>query len=85
VAGGTIDDGRVGNVLAVVDEDGPDVDEHEEQDVGDFVEGEEEGEEVVRGGLGEAVEWVEGVGGEGGRHDPLVVRLVERLVDPGVV
>jgi hypothetical protein len=33
VAGGTVDDGRVVRVLAVVDQDSPDVDEDEEEDV----------------------------------------------------
>jgi len=81
VAGGAVDDGRVGDVLAVVDHDGPDLDEGEEGDVGELLQGEDEGEEVVGDGLGEAVERVEGVGGEGCGHDPLVVRLVQALVE----
>ena len=48
VACGAVDDGAVGDVLAIVDEDGPDVDEDEEGDVGDFLEREEEREDVVR-------------------------------------
>jgi hypothetical protein len=85
VAGGAVDDGGVGDVLAVVDEDGPDVDEDEQGDVGELLEGEDEGEDVVGEGLGEAVNGVEGVGGEGGRHDPFVVRFVQALVDGGMV
>jgi hypothetical protein len=85
VAGGAVDDGGVGDVLAVVDEDGPDVDEDEEGDVGEFLEREEEGEEVVGQRLGEAVDRVEGVRGEGGGHDPLVVRFVQAFVDCRVV
>jgi hypothetical protein len=81
VASGAVDDGRVGDVLAVVDHDGPDLDEGEEGDVGKLLQREDEGEEVVRDGLGEAVEWVESVGGEGRGHDPLVVRLVQALVE----
>lgn len=55
VARGAIDDGRIGHVFPVVDEDRPDVDEDEEGDVGNFLEGEDEGEDVVGEGLGEAV------------------------------
>jgi hypothetical protein len=85
VAGGAVDDGGVGDVLAVVDEDGPDVDEDEEGDVGEFLEREEEGEDVVGQRLGEAVDGVEGVRGEGGGHDPFVVRFVQAFVDCRVV
>ena len=89
VAGGAVDDGRVGDVLAVVDEDGPDVDEGEEGDVGELLQREQEREDVVGQALREAVQRVEGVAGEGRGHDPLVVRLVQgpvhlRVVQPAV-
>lgn len=51
----TIDDVGIRYVFAVMDEDGPDVDEDEEGNVGDFLEGEQEREEVVWNALGEAV------------------------------
>ena len=76
MAGSAVDDGRVGDVLAVVDHDSPDLDESEQCDVGELLQREDEGEEVVWEGLGEAVERVEGVRGERRGHDPLVVRLV---------
>ena len=85
VARGAIDDGVVGNVLAVVNQNGPEVDKDEQADIGKLLERENEGEDVVRQALGVAVKRVEGVAGEGGGHDPLVVRLVKVLVDPGVV
>ncbi|KAB8349513.1 hypothetical protein FH972_023539 [Carpinus fangiana] len=85
VAGGTVDDEVVGGVLAVVDHDGPQVHKGEEADVGELGEGEDEGEDVVGDALGEAVERVEGVAGKGGRHYPLVVGLVQVLVDAWVV
>jgi len=85
VAGGAVDGGRLRDELAVVDQDGPDVDEDEQRDVGDLLQREEEGEHVVGDGLREAVERVEGVRGERRRHDPLVVRLVQGLVDGRVV
>lgn len=36
MAGSTVDDGRVVRVFTVVDQDGPDVDEDEEEDVCEF-------------------------------------------------
>ena len=40
---------------------------------------------MVRETLSETVERVKGVTGEGSRHDPLVVRLVEGSIDPRMV
>lgn len=85
VTGSTVHDGAVGDVLAVMNEDGPEVDEAEKEDVGDLLQGEDEGEDVVWDTLGPAIERVEGVRGIRARHDPLVVRLVQGLVDAGVV
>lgn len=85
VTGGAVDDRVVGEVLAVVDHDGPEVDKDEEEDVGHLLQREDEGEDVIRDGLGEAVDGVEGMAGVGRGHDPLVVRLVQALVDGGVV
>lgn len=82
VVGGAVDDAgeRVGDaVVAVVDGDGPDVDEDVEEQVEDFVEGEEEGVDVVGEALQEAVHRVEGVAGERGGDLPDVVRFVEEL------
>lgn len=84
VVGGAVDDAGQGGgdaVVAVVDGDGPDVDEDVEEQVQELVEGEEEGVEVVGEALQEAVQRVEGVAGEGGGDLPDVVRLVEQLVD----
>lgn len=85
VACGAVDDWVVGDVLAVVDHDGPDLDEGEEQHVRPLLKGEDEREDMVRQRLGKAVHGVEGDGGEGCRHDPFVVGLVHVLVDPGMV
>nr|POE65074.1 hypothetical protein CFP56_34742 [Quercus suber] len=85
VAGGAVDDGRVGDVLAVVDHDGPDLDEGEEGDVGELLQREDEGEEVVGHALRVAVERVEGVRGVRGGHDPFVVGLVDAFVQDWVV
>lgn len=85
VASCAVDDFTVHGVLAVVDGDGPDVDECEEGNVGELVEREQKGEDVVGQTLGEAVERVERVRGKRRRHDPLVVRLVQLLVERLVV
>ena len=50
-----------------------------------FLDGEEVGEDVVRERLEVTVDWVESVCGEGGGNDPLVVWLVDVLVDERVV
>lgn len=85
MAGGAVDHGAVGHVLAVVNQDGPKVDKDEQGDVGELLQGEEQGEDVVGERLRPAVDGVEGVRGVGRRHDPPVVRLVQRLVDGRVV
>lgn len=51
VVGGAVDHRVGGEVLAVVDHDGPELDEDEEEEVVEFLEGEDEGEEVVWHGL----------------------------------
>ena len=85
MAGGAVDEGGVGDVFAVVDKDGPDIDKSKQRNVGEFLQREEEGEHVVGDALREAVERVERMARKRGRHDPLVVRLVQALVEFGVV
>lgn len=81
VASSAVDDWVIRVELAVVDQDRPDLDEGEEGDVCELLEGEEEGEDVVWHALRPAVKRVEGVAGEGRGQDPFVMRLVEALVD----
>lgn len=84
VVGGAVDDaGQSGGhaVVAVVDRNGPDVDENVEEQVEELVEGEEEGVEVVGEALQEAVHWMEGVAGEGGGDLPNMVWFVKQLMD----
>lgn len=85
VACGTVDDRRVVCVLAVVDQDCPDVDKDEKGDRGKLGQREEEWENVVWKTLSIAIERVESVRGKGSGHDPLVVWLVDVLVDAGMV
>lgn len=70
-------------IVTVVDGDGPDVDEDVEAQVGDFVQGEEEGVDVVGQALHEAIHGVEGMAGEGRRDLPEVVGFVEALWGKG--
>lgn len=85
VASSAVDDRVVAHKLAIVNQNCPEVDEYEQADEGDLLQRENEDEDVVWHTLSEAVERVEGVGGEWGGHDPLVVRLVQTLVDERVV
>ena len=72
----SIDHRAVSHVFAIVDHHRPNLDEGEEGDVRELVEREQEREDVVGDALAEAVDRVEGVGGEGRRHDPFVVGFV---------
>ena len=65
VARGAVYDGVVRQVLAVVGEDGPDIDADEERDAGELLQWDDKGEHVVEKGLREAVDGVEGVAREG--------------------
>lgn len=85
VASSAVDSWVAGNKLAVVDHNGPDVDEHEEANICDLLEWEDEWEDVVWNRLRKAIEWVEGVRCEWRWHNPFVVWLVESLVDQRVV
>lgn len=81
MACGTVNDRRISHVFTIVDHDGPDVDEAEKSDVGEFLKREQEREQVVRYGLSETIKWVESVAGVWCRHDPLVMWLVKTFVD----
>lgn len=78
---GAIDDWRVGDVFTIVDHHCPNIDEDEECDVRKLLKWQDEGKDVVWHRLRKAVEWMEGMRREWSRHDPLVVWLVEMLVD----
>lgn len=82
---GTVYYRAVGNILAVVDENGPNLDEDEEAEISELLERENKREDVIGHALEEAVNRVEGDRGVWGRHDPLVVGLVQGLVDERVV
>lgn len=85
VAGSTVHDRAIGNVLAIVNEDSPEVDKAEQEDVGHLLERENERENVVRHTLRPAVQGVESVRSVRAGHDPLMVRLVQGSVHARVV
>lgn len=85
VARCSVDNRVCGVILPVVDKNGPEVNEGEEKDVCELLQREQEREEVVRDGLSEAVEWMEGMGRKGRRDDPFVVWFVEGFVDSRMV
>jgi len=85
VASGAIDHGTVGNIFTVMNQDRPEVDESEKEYIGKLLKRENEGEHVVRDTLGPAINGVEGMGSEGARHNPLVMRLVKFLVHEWMV
>lgn len=76
VACGSIDEGAVGVVLSIMNENGPDVDEDEQRNVRELLKREQEWEEVVWYRLSKTVEGMESMGCVRGRHDPFVMRLV---------
>ena len=80
-----VDDWRVGDILTVMNHDGPDVDEREESYGGELLLGKDEWEKVVGYGLSETVEWMEGVRCVRRGHDPLVVSFMQRFVYARVV
>jgi hypothetical protein len=85
MACGTINNRRIRDVFAVMNENGPDLNENEEPEVSGFLEREHERKQVIGRALEEAVNRMEGHGGVRGRHDPLVVGLVKRFIHIWVV
>lgn len=75
----------IGDVFTIVDHDSPNIDETEQDNIGCLLQREDEREEVVGNTLGPAINGVERVGRKGTRHNPLVVRLVQGLIDEGMM
>ena len=74
-----------GKMAALTNEDSPEIDKGEEGHICEFLEREDEWENVIWHTLREAIHGVEGVTGVRGRHYPFVMRFVQRLVDFGVM
>ena len=85
---GSVDDvfqPMTGDHIRIVNKHRPNVYTDEEGQMEMLLDREEVGEDVVREGLEVTVDWVESICGEGGGNDPLVVWLVDVLVDERVV
>ncbi len=85
MASSAIDDGIVRDIFAIMDHDGPKIYEDEEEDIGELLERENKGKHVVWKALGKTIQGMESVGGKWSGHNPLVVRLMQALVDQWVV
>ena len=85
MASSAIDDGVVRDIFAIMDHDGPEIDKDEEQDIGKLLNWEHKGIHVIRKPLSETIKGMESVGGIGSWHNPLVVRLMQPLVDQWMV
>lgn len=88
VVGGTIDellDPVARNHVSVVDQNGPDLDQNEHDQVQVSLHRADEDKDVVGQRLNKAVGRVESQSSKGSRYNPLVVRLVNVLVDARVV
>ena len=69
----------------LTDHHSPYVDEDEERNVGEFLQRKDEWKDVVWYTLRESVHWMESMAGERRGHNPLVVWLVNFLVDHGMM
>ena len=74
-----------GDHIRIMNEDRPDVYTNEEGEMEMFLNGEEVGKNVIGEGLEVTVDWMESVCGEGSGDNPLMVWLVNILVDAWVV
>lgn len=85
MASSAIDDGVVRDVFAIMNHDGPKIDEDEEDDIGKLLKWEDKGKHVIRKALSETIQGMKSVRGKWSWHNPPVVRLMQALVDQWVV
>lgn len=81
VASCTVDDWRVCNIFSIVNHDRPYVDEDEQDYICKLLQWENEWKYVIRKRLGVAVHGMEGMRREWSWHNPLMMRLVDMLVE----
>jgi len=82
---GTIDNRAISHILAIVNQNRPHINEDEEKHIRELLQREQERKHVVRDALTKPINRVERVGSVRRRHDPFVVRLVQVLVNQGMV
>ena len=64
---------------------GPEIDKYEESHIGELLERQNEGENVIRQALGESIQRMKSVARKRSRHDPFMMRFVQLFVDEGMV
>jgi len=82
VVGRAVDKALEGEEEAVVDADGPHVDQHEHSHVHDLVHGEDEDKNMVWYTLQESIDGMEGMARPGCTYLPQVMSLVKCGIDP---
>lgn len=84
----SIDDileGMTGDHVRVMNKDTPEVHKHKKTEIKPSVQREEEDEQMIRHRLQVTIEGMKCVGGEGSWNEPLVMWLVDILVDQWMV
>jgi hypothetical protein len=81
VACGTINNWRIGNIFAIMDQYSPNVDEDEEKHVCELLQREDKREHVIWDRLREPVYWVKCMRRVWCWHNPFVMWLVQTLVE----
>lgn len=71
--------------MGLTDHDGPDVDCDKQGNVGELLQRENKGEDMVRHTLRPAIQWVESMACVRCRHDPFVMWLMQSLVHQRMV
>lgn len=77
-----VDDRTIRHIFAIMNHDRPNINEREQCNVRELLQREDERKHVVRYALRITIERVKGMARVGCRHDPLMVRLVQVLIDP---
>jgi len=80
-----VDDFGSKHIVAIVNHDRPDVNEHEDGNIEPLLHGNNVYKQMVRNRLSITIKRMESMGSERGRDDPLVVGLVETLVKDRVM
>lgn len=74
-----------GKIEVLTNEDSPEIDKGEESNICELLKRKDERIYMIRYALREAIQGVEGVASIRRRHDPLVMRFVQRFVNSGVM
>lgn len=81
----TINNRTISHILSIMNKDSPQINKSEQENICQFLQRENERENVVRHALRPAIKRVECMRSIRARHDPFVVRLVESSIHARVV